>query len=200
MHEEQRIDAGPAEESRAARTDVQLRRVDGSRGERRWIRRLYRDAFPPEERPPFFLLRLRAKENVDWWRIEARGELCGFFYALTDRDLAYVFFLAIDAGARGQGVGTAALRELLRIYAGKRVFLAIEQLDPAAKNYGERVRRKQFYQRCGLEEMHKRMQEGGVVYELLGTGGSVSDAEYQALIRQWLPRPLAKLIPMRILE
>ena len=68
--------------------------------------------------------------------------------------------LRLDPAARGKGCGTRAMAALRGQYAGRRLFLAAEALDPAADNYAARVRRKQFYLRCGLQDLHARVREG----------------------------------------
>ena len=83
-----------------------------------------------------------------------------------------------DPGRAGKGCGTRAMAALRGQYTGYRLFLAAEALDPAADNYAARVRRKKFYLRCGLQDLHARVREGDVIYELLGAGGAVSGAEY----------------------
>ena len=68
-------------------------------------------------------------------KILAGGRLAGFFYVLRDGRLAYIFHFAIHQDFRGRGVGTSALKALLERCAGERLFLAIEQIDPAAENF-----------------------------------------------------------------
>lgn len=164
------------------------------------VRRLYRDAFPLDERAPFFMLARKAEKGLaDWWGIYEDGEWIGFFYVVADEKLAYVFYFAIDGQKRGRGCGTRALAALRAQYEGSRIFLAAEAIDPAAENYAERVRRKQFYLRCGMEELHTRVREGNVVYELLGTGGAVSGREYSRLVRRWAGPVLGRMVTMKML-
>lgn len=163
-------------------------------------RRLYRDAFPPDERAPFFMLARKAEKGLaDWWGIYEGDEWTGFFYVVADARLAYVFYFAIDGQKRGRGCGTRALAALRAQYEGSRIFLAAEAIDPEAENYAERVRRKRFYLRGGMEELHTCVQEGSVVYELLGMGGRVSGREYSRLIRKWAGPLLSRMVVMKML-
>ncbi len=161
------------------------------------IRALYLSAFPKEERAPYSILRRRAKRNVDWWSVYHDGQWAGFFYILRERDMAYIFYFAIDAALRGRHIGTQAVEALLRQYEGMRVFLAIEPVDPKAENYEQRVKRKQFYDRCGLMPLGMSVQEGEVVYELLGTGRQVAGAEYVGMVKRWLGWPMNRIVPFR---
>lgn len=179
---------------------VRLSKEPWSRGELRWAKGLFLRAFPPEERPPFWVMRRRAKAGVDWWKVLDGGKLAGFLYVLANAELAYVFHFAIHEDFRGRGVGSAAIRELMRAYGDRRLFLAIERIEDGAPNLPERVRRRNFYLRCGMRDMHQRVQEGEVVYDLLGTGGRVEDAEYQALIRPWMAWPFAGRVTMKVLD
>lgn len=178
---------------------ISLSKVKQDKQEYKRIRTLFLSAFPLEERPPFFFLKARAKQNVDWWNILSDGKWVGFFYVINSSDLVYVFYFAIDSSMRGKGCGTAAMSQLLRLYEGKRLFLAIEPIEPKAENYRERVNRRNFYLKCGLSPLEKSIREGTVVYELLGVGGSVEPKEYKAMMDQWLGWPVKHLIAIRML-
>ena len=166
--------------------DVRLSKMPSGRKERKWVKALFLSAFPPEERPPFFVMRLRARQNTDWWLIQSGGKNAGFFYVIRDEDLAYLFFFAVDEAFRGRGIGSKALCQLIRLYEGKTFFLAIEPLDKKADNYSMRVRRLGFYQRNGLVPLNQWIREDKVVYALLGTGGQVPHAAYDRMMQHWL--------------
>ncbi|MDO5783729.1 MAG: GNAT family N-acetyltransferase [Eubacteriales bacterium] len=180
--------------------NVHLEKV-ANKAERKKIRSLYRRAFPADERAPFWLLARKAhRSNVDWWSIYDGDTWVGFFYVLHDNDLSYVFYFAISEQCRGKGYGSQALSELKKKYAGRRIFLAIEQLDPAAENYVERVKRKQFYEKNGFTDLHEKLREANVVYSLLGIGGTVRKEEYKTLICNWCGSLLARLVRMEIVS
>lgn len=54
-------------------------------------------------------------------------------YIINYLDLSYVFYFALDDSQRGQGIGSAVLREIRKLYSGRRFFLALEQLDKMRK-------------------------------------------------------------------
>lgn len=161
---------------------------------------LYFEAFPPEERAPWLLLAKKARNaNVDNWGIYADGRFAGLMYIVNHADLSYVFYFAVKKDFRGTGLGARALKLARKHYAGRRFFLEIESLDPAADNYDERVKLRDFYLRGGLLPMGMNVQEGSVVYELLGCGGKVAAEEYSALIAEYLGKTLFRGVTMRIL-
>lgn len=178
---------------------VSLRKVRADKQEQARIRKLFLSAFPRVERPPYFLLKRHAKRNVDWWSIFQDDVWAGFFYVIRDAQNAYVSFFAIDPAMRGKGCGTEAVMQLIRQYAGKCLFLAIEPVEEGAENYSQRVSRRNFYLKCGLSPQGKSIQEGPVIYELLGVGGDVRDETYRSLMGRWLGTPLKFFVPTRVL-
>lgn len=165
------------------------------------IKKLFVKAFPPEERPPFFMLKRGIKKGAGIMLTARDGdEFVGFVYLLCHGDTAYLFFFAIQADRRGSGYGSAVLGRLKEMYKGKRVFLARETLDECAENYSERVRRHGFYLRNGFEDMPVKIKEASVVYDVMGIGGGVTAEEYDKLITRWCGRLVRKFVDMRIIE
>ena len=162
---------------------------------------LFTEAFPPEERLPFFLVNGAARRGrADFWCLYEAEKWVGIAYVICHKDLAYLFYFAIDAEQRGGGHGSAALAELKRQYAGRRLFLAIEQLDPAAENYAQRLSRHAFYERCGFHDIPHKLKEATVIYSLMGTGGAVQPEEYIELFDAFLGRFIRRLIDTRLME
>lgn len=166
-----------------------------------WVKRLYKSAFPKEERAPFYMLKRRAIQGRGELLIARKDEkLIGFAYLLTYRDLVYLFYFAIHEEVRGSGYGSRILQTLKDRYAGKRFFLAREQLDKSADNYDQRVQRHGFYLKNGLSDLPIRLKEGNVVYDVMGVNGNVTAKEYDELITSWSGRLIKKLVDMRIIE
>ncbi len=102
----------------------------------REISRLYRTAFPADERAPMWYMALKAEnENVDFWGIYADGEWVGLAYVISEGSASYLFYLAMSEDRRGKGLGSRAMQSLLIHYEGQRIFLALEQLDESADNF-----------------------------------------------------------------
>ena len=149
-------------------------------------KQLFLTAFPPEERPPFWLFKRKSYLPCsDWLSIIHDDTWIGFFYLITNEDIAYLFFFAIQDEFRGKGYGSLALTELKKRYSGKRLFLAIEPPDDPCENHDQRIKRKAFYIRNGFEDLSQKVQEGNVVYDLLGIGGKILAREYESLVKKW---------------
>lgn len=147
------------------------------------IRLLYRRAFPRYERKPFAIIRRMHKEGrTDIWLAERDGRFAGLAATINGGDTILLDYFAVAKGLRGQGVGSAFLQTLLAQYAGKGLFVEIEAADrddPTA----EKLRRKQFYLRNGLEDMHVVAILFGVRMELLGRNCHLDFDGYQDFYR-----------------
>lgn len=177
---------------------MKMRRINYSIAEIAKCFPLYMKAFPAEERAPFLMLASKAGDrSVDFWGFYDDKNFLGFMYVVNHVDLSYVFYFAICEKYRGQGYGSRALKLCRRRYAGRRFFLAIEQLDKSAENYFQRKSRRDFYIRCKMSPLGMKVQEGSVTYDLLGIGGTVSSDEYSALIGEYLGK-MKKSVVMHI--
>lgn len=156
------------------------------RGLARWLRlyRLYLSAFPASERKPFpMIVKMYRKGVTDIWCMERNGEFLGLAITINSDELILIDYLAVSRRCRGQGIGSAALGALRRMYAGKGVFLEIESTYEDAPNREERLRRKQFYLGCGLKELNVMAYLFGVKMELLGWDCRMDYEGYQAFYR-----------------
>lgn len=165
----------------------------------REISRLYRTAFPADERAPMWLLTMKSgKENIDFWGIYADGEWVGLAYVISEGSASYLFYLAMSEDRRGKGLGSRAMQSLLIHYEGQRIFLALEQLDESADNFEERQRRRKFYMRNGLKPLPLTIREATVTYDVMGTG-PVKPEEYESMMKKYLGAA-SRLVSMDIKE
>lgn len=172
-----------------------------SKDDNKEIKHLFLAAFPSDERPPYFLLTWKVRRGKARMLVaKDDNTFIGFAYLVCHLDMVYLFFLAVDENKRGCGYGSKILAALKEKYAGKRIFLAREPLDPEAENYVQRVSRHEFYLRNGLQDLPMKIKEGSVVYETMGIGGKIRPDEYRALIRSWGGMLLPRLIDMRMIK
>ena len=141
------------------------------------IERLYRAAFPREERVPMDTL-LEADAPYDFIACYDGAVLCGFYSALTFGDITHILFLAVEEKLRDHGYGSQILAEIGKAYAGNRVILDVEMVDPEADNNEQREQRIAFYMRNGYH--HSGIYYGwrGVMYEILILDGTISEEEF----------------------
>lgn len=152
-----------------------------------WIQvyRLYRQAFPSSERKPFWLIiQMTKKKKTDTWRILRDGRFAGFATTINGKDLVMLDYLAIDQQSRGGGTGTQALRLLQDAYTGQGFFVEIESPFEDVPDRQDRLRRRAFYRRCGLEPMGVMAVVFGVKMELLGRDCTLDFDGYQAFYRE----------------
>lgn len=147
------------------------------------IRLLYRRAFPRYERKPFAIIRQMSKgRRTDVWLAERDGRFAGLAATINGSSDILLDYLAVPEKLRDQGVGSAFLQALLTKYEGRGLFVEIEATDRDDPS-GEKQRRKQFYLRNGLEDMHVTVILFGVRMELLGRGCNLDFDGYQDFYR-----------------
>lgn len=162
------------------------------------LRKLYKTAFPKCEQKPLWLVwTVQLQGKTDIWIIEQEGEFAGFAITMKGRDLVLLDYLAISDEKRGGGIGSRTLKSLFEKYRGKRFFLEIENVYVPAENLEERKRRKQFYQKNGMQEMHIMVNAFGAELELLTYQCQVSFEDYYELYCScyggWAARNLKEL-------
>ena len=134
------------------------------------VKRLYKSAFPPEERLPYLSLLANAWTGLGRFEAYYDGRtFVGFTYTLTGQMLDFLFFLAVETSLRSKGYGGQMVR-LIREKAGaKPVLLAIEPLETRASNYSQRQHRLRFYQKNGWQLTDTFYHEGSERYQLMTT-------------------------------
>lgn len=168
---------------------VQLKKPSGML---RWLQlyRLYLAAFPAAERKPFgMIVSMYRKGKTDIWCVERKGRFTGLAMTINGEDMILLDYFAVLKAHRGEGIGSAALKELQRVYGNKGLFVEIESTYENAPNQAQRVRRKHFYLSSGLEELNAKVKLFGVNMELLGIRCQLDYDGYKAFYRdnynQW---------------
>ena len=138
------------------------------------IVRLYRAAFPREERVALELL-LETDGPYDFIACYDGEMLCGFYSTLTMGDITHVLFLAVEETLRGNGYGSQILDVVRRAYPDKRLILDVEMPDPEAENQEQRTKRIAFYERNGYRKSGISYGWRGVMYEILILNGKITE-------------------------
>ncbi len=181
---------------------MELRKITKEKEDIKRAKTLYIEAFPRGERAPFSIMKRKIDSGcADFWNMFDGDKWIGWTYCITYEDMVYVFYFAIDKFERGKGYGTAGINALKEKYAGKRLFLALEDKDEEnIPNREQRVKRHQFYINCGLTDLPYRLKEANMIYCIMGINGKVEPEEYKELIRNYIGGFYMKLFDMKIIK
>ena len=154
-----------------------------TRENREKLYQLYEEAFPADEKKPLPLMLQKEREgSMEFLTVETEdGEFLGLVIMIIHKSIALLDYFAIAPDARGNGIGTKVLADLKARYAGKRLLLEIEDPEEPADNTPERLRRKGFYLRNGMEIMDYKVWLFGVKMLVLTAGGAVTFEEYHEI-------------------
>ena len=160
------------------------------------IKKLYREAFPADERAPFFMLLKRTeREENSFYAITDENGFSGLVYTMKSEKVIYIFFLAVLSQKRGKGYGTEILSKIRNMNPDRAVILMIEDTGITdAPNYEERIDRLGFYKKNGFYQLGIKINEAGVNYELLGTNRNVVLEDFLSIMKKFLGKLLFKYI------
>lgn len=160
--------------------------------------RINTEAFPPSERMSMEELFDFARDtDTEILGLYDEKTPVGFTVLLKNAVCGYVYFLAVDAQMRSKGYGGAALRALREAYPQLQIILDFEEIDEAAENLEQRIRRRKFYLRNGFHETGRYTFMMEDRFEVVCTGGELrADAfrELIAILHAHCPRFLDKLL------
>ncbi|MCU6747039.1 GNAT family N-acetyltransferase [Faecalicatena acetigenes] len=146
------------------------------------IKTLYLEAFPKQERKPFFVLRHCIKSGKGQLFIALEKELLlGFILAIPYENMVMVDYLAVSANSRNKGTGSFLLNQLCRQFPDKKILLLIERLDETAANAQQRIARRRFYLKNGFISSQLFTTGAGGDMEILCYGETVSGEDYLRL-------------------
>ena len=162
------------------------------RGLKQWaqVYHLYQKAFPASEKKPFSVIMKKFREGkTHIWRFVREGKFAGIVITINGGSHILIDYLAVEASQRGTGIGSEILPAMKEHYGDKGVFLEIESVYEECDNREERLRRKHFYEKCGLGSMEVFVWLFGVKMELMSFGCRMSYEQYHAFYRdnynQW---------------
>ncbi len=142
---------------------------------------IYYEAFPKEERMPFWMMVGMSKFwNTQFLSFYDNDRLCGFVYMASNKKLAFIMFFAVDKELRSKGYGSKILDKIQKMNPKKKLIITIERCDVDSADIELRKRRKNFYLRNGYKETGYLIKLAGVEQEIIIMNGDFSKKEFIA--------------------
>ena len=151
-----------------------------------WIQvnALAKEAFPSKEYlAPSKLVKMAEADNFDFWALSDKDSFVGFMAVQTHRNLAYLFFLAIDSSCRSKGYGSSAIETMKATYPNKKHIVDFEMLDDTSDNNEQRTKRREFYLRNGYKETGLFLSYLGVDYEVFCMAAEFDEEEFKDMMK-----------------
>ena len=164
---------------------IRFEKIDENTKNLEDIKHLYMDAFPFEERIPFYIMvSVGNDRGVEFLSIYDDDTWLGFIHTLVGEKLSYIFYFAIDGGLRQSGYGSKIIREYKKIHP--KLSLAIEPIEEDSDNIKQRKKRLAFYEKNGFETLDTKVVEMGVEFELMGAKGmEIKESDYKSLVKKF---------------
>jgi len=164
---------------------IRFEKIDENTNNLEEIKQLYLDAFPFEERIPFYIMVLVGNDKgVEFLSIYDDDTWLGFIHTLVGDELSYIFYFAIDNRLRQSGYGSKILHEYKKIHP--RLSLAIEPIEENSDNIKQRRKRLEFYKKNGFETLDTKVVEMGIEFELMGAKGmKIKESDYKKLVKKF---------------
>ena len=155
------------------------------------IKEVLKTLFPAREMAPFWFLMSRAKAKyIDFLAFYDEDKFVGLSYTVTHGDLTYVLYLATVASCHSKGYGSQILMHLAEKFPNNRITLTIDEIDKAAENNAQRVRRKEFYAKNNFLPSGMKMYTRGLRFEVLVYNGETTFEDYQVIMKKLLGIPI----------
>lgn len=164
---------------------IRFEKIDENTKNLEDIKQLYMDAFPFDERIPFYIMvSVGNDRGVEFLSIYDDDTWLGFIHTLVGEKLSYIFYFAIDGSLRQSGYGSKIIREYKKMHP--KLSLAIEPIEEGSDNIKQRKKRLAFYEKNGFETLDTRVVEMGVEFELMGAKGmEIKENDYKSLVKKF---------------
>lgn len=142
------------------------------------IKKLYFDAFPKNERMPFFLMILMSfLWNTNFYAFYDKDRLVGIIYLATLGRQTFIMFFAVDEKLRSLGYGSQILSIVSDKYKKNKIIVSIE---PCINNELLEInqKRKKFYQKNQFVETNYMIRLSGINQEILIRNGQFSKTKF----------------------
>ena len=151
------------------------------------VKELYQQSYKEDVRVPLPLLLMLAERKTCHFDAYYDGDtFVGFTHSMEFEHEGYLFYLAIREDLRSRGYGSAVLDTIKELYRGKPICMDIEAVDPNADDYEQRLRRLQFFEKNGFHRTHMHIQDGSVIYEVVGSDDFFDVYTYANDFNKWM--------------
>ena len=159
-----------------------------------YVQDLLVEAFPPEERPQFNIMLEKADQGLaEFWVIREEDRNIGLAYLLTIEDVTYLFYFAVDSTCRGKGYGTTAMKAIMEQYKDYHLLFSLEDWEEEAENTEQRIKRHQFYLRCGLIDLPFTLQGNGMSFAVMANTDTIGPEKCRTVIEGILGAPVGNM-------
>lgn len=175
-------------------SEIQLLETENSEDYKK-LKALYQQSFPLYERLP---LALWKKIETKFYSIYDHEEWIGFIMLLSNKELVYISYFAIDPKFQSKGYGGKVLEKIKSEYDGKRIFLAAEKAIEGTKNFEQRCKRNAFYERQGFVFSGYGMNMKSASMNLLIYGGNFEPRDLIDFIQECVGGSIGKLLQWQV--
>lgn len=172
-----------------------------SKSEWKDIKDIYVEAFPKQERKPFYMLKNSVRKGKSQIFVAKQNNLFLGFIAITPyNDIVMVDYLAVSSKIRSSGTASKILQKIFDYYQNRKIILLIERLDENANNSHQRIARKRFYLKNGFISSGISINGLSGNMEILCWGGNISADEYITVHSYSLGRLLFTLSRIKVVS
>ena len=132
-----------------------------------------------------FLLSRIKKDFIDFLAYYDDDKFVGFTYLITEGDLTFIQYIAVDSTLHSKGYGSAILSQIKALYPNNRIALNLEMLDENAENTEQRIKRRAFYDKNGYEDTGIITDVHGNTLDTLILGGTTTVEELHVLLKKF---------------
>ena len=176
--------------------NVQLRQIGGESADLAQLEEINAEAIPEEERVSLEDMGATGAEIIG---IYAGGEPAGFLTVRHYRQIHYLAFLAVRKDLRSLGIGSMAVKALIRMHPDQQNVVEYEAPEREASADDIKARRKNFYLRNGFYETGWNTHYDGTEFEI-GCSDPDFDADafkefskyLETIVSDHIPRPYRK--------
>lgn len=150
------------------------------------IKELYCFAFPKEEQKDFSLIIQKQEQGyLEILMIENEQKVfLGLAITISFENMTLLDYFAIHPDYRGRGIGTESFQLLKKRYRHKNFVLEIENPNIETENKEQRIKRKAFYKKNGMDHVPFLVKIAGVEMEVLTAVSGLTYESYSKIYTQ----------------